>query len=298
MTRLFPLVKSPNELQMYSANCLSVISLSLHSETSDKITDSGFGKYFPASNSQNGQIGLSIVIQFIFTSSFQRTREVAQRYGALDFLEPIRVAFRLIRFSMIAAIDKMFMFALVNYFVDANIRNIIDISKYFVSNKNIKPIVTNEAELVTEIITKRVPLVNQYAYAGYLTGYQDQEYIDQLPTVLFDVDHDPKGNYLAFEVKGDSMNDGSDESYKDGDRLLCREIPSHLWCNSKLHLRKWDFVIVHKEGVLVKRIVDHDVQNHTITIHSLNPFYEDQVIDLVDVYQIFNVIEYQRKTRR
>lgn len=156
----------------------------------------------------------------------------------------------------------------------------------------------NEAEPVTEIITKRVPLVNQYAYAGYLTGYQDQEYIDQLPTVLFDVDHDPKGNYLAFEVKGDSMNDGSDESYKDGDRLLCREIPSHLWCNSKLHLRKWDFVIVHKEGVLVKRITEHDVQNHTITIHSLNPFYEDQVIDLVDVYQIFNVIEYQRKTRR
>lgn len=163
---------------------------------------------------------------------------------------------------------------------------------------NVIIIKSSEAEPVTEIITKRVPLVNQYAYAGYLTGYQDQEYIDQLPTVLFDVDHDPKGNYLAFEVKGDSMNDGSDESYKDGDRLLCREIPSHLWCNSKLHLRKWDFVIVHKEGVLVKRIVDHDVQNHTITIHSLNPFYEDQVIDLVDVYQIFNVIEYQRKTRR
>jgi transcriptional regulator with XRE-family HTH domain len=146
---------------------------------------------------------------------------------------------------------------------------------------NVIIIKSSEAEPVTEIITKRVPLVNQYAYAGYLTGYQDQEYIDQLPTVLFDVDHDPKGNYLAFEVKGDSMNDGSDESYKDGDRLLCREIPSHLWCNSKLHLRKWDFVIVHKEGVLVKRIVDHDVQNHTITIHSLNPFYEDQVIDLV-----------------
>lgn len=171
------------------------------------------------------------------------------------------------------------------------------IIKYF-SNNTAKQSNITEAEPVTEIITKRVPLINQYAYAGYLAGYQDQEYIDQLPTVLFDVDHDPKGNYLAFEVKGDSMNDGSDESYKDGDRLLCREIPSNLWCNSKLHLRKWDFVIVHKEGVLVKRIVDHDVQNHTITIHSLNPFYEDQVIDLVDVYQIFNVIEYQRKTRR
>lgn len=62
-----------------------------------------------------------ITYNIIFTSSFQRTREVAQRYGSLDFLEPIRVAFRLIRFSMIAVIDKMFIFALVNYFVDANI---------------------------------------------------------------------------------------------------------------------------------------------------------------------------------
>lgn len=69
-----------------------------------------------------------ITYNIIFTSSFQRTREIAQRYGSLDFLEPIRVAFQLIRFSTIAAIDKMFIFALVNYFVDANIKNIIDIS--------------------------------------------------------------------------------------------------------------------------------------------------------------------------
>lgn len=163
---------------------------------------------------------------------------------------------------------------------------------------NVVIIKSNDAEFIEDRLTKRVPLVNQYAYAGYLIGYQDEAYIEQLPTIAFDVDHDPKGHYLAFEVRGDSMDDGSRFSYVDGDRLFCREIQPHLWCNSKLHLRDWDFVIVHKEGILVKRIIDHDVQNHTITIHSLNPFYEDQVIDLVDVYQIFNVIGYQRKTRR
>lgn len=156
----------------------------------------------------------------------------------------------------------------------------------------------NEAEPVLKVATKRIPFINQYAYAGYLSGYQDQEYIDQLPTILFDEDNDSSGNYIAIEVKGDSMDDGSDECYKDRDILFCREILPHLWCNSKLNLRKWDFVIVHKEGVLVKRIIDHDTTNHTITIHSLNPFYEDKVIDLSDVYQIFNVISYQRKTRR
>ncbi len=149
----------------------------------------------------------------------------------------------------------------------------------------------------TEIIIQ-VPLVNQYAYAGYLSGYQTDTYLDSLPTIPFIADHEMKGNYIAFEVKGDSMNDGTEESYLEGDKLFCREIPQHLWVDSKLHIRKWDFVIVHEEGILVKRIIDHDVQNHTITVHSLNDFYPDKVIDLAEVRQIFNVVEMQRPKRR
>ena len=58
------------------------------------------------------------------------------------------------------------------------------------------------------------------------------------------------------------------------------------------------FVIVHKEGVLIKRIVEHNVENGTITVHSLNPIYPDKVISLAEVYQIFNVIEFLRPKRR
>ena len=143
-----------------------------------------------------------------------------------------------------------------------------------------------------------VPLVNQYAQAGYLCGLQDAAYIATLPTIPFIIDHEAKGNYVAFEVRGDSMNDGTEESYLEGDRLLCREIAPYLWAESKLHIRKWDFVIVHEGGILVKRIIDHDVENHTITIHSLNDMYPDRVIDLAEVKQIFNVIELQRPRRR
>ena len=143
-----------------------------------------------------------------------------------------------------------------------------------------------------------VPLVNQYAQAGYLCGYEDAAYMATLPTIPFIVDHEAQGNYVAFEVKGDSMNDGTEDSYLEGDRLLCREIQSHLWVTSKLHIRKWDFVIVHQEGILVKRIIDHNVDSHTITIHSLNDMYPDRVIDLAEVKQIFNVIELQRPRRR
>lgn len=156
----------------------------------------------------------------------------------------------------------------------------------------------NDAKPISTEIIIQVPLVNQYAYAGYLSGYQTDTYIDSLPTIPFIADHEMKGNYIAFEVKGDSMNDGTEESYLEGDKLFCREIPQHLWVDSKLHIRKWDFVIVHEEGILIKRIIDHDVQNHTITVHSLNDFYTDKVIDLADVRQIFNVVEMQRPKRR
>lgn len=143
-----------------------------------------------------------------------------------------------------------------------------------------------------------IPLVNQFAYAGYLDGYSDCTYLEQLPKIPFIVDHEGHGNYIAFEVKGDSMNNGTEESYLEGDRLYCREIQPHLWATSKLHLRKWDFVIVHEDGIVVKRIIDHDVENHTITIHSLNDMYPDRIIDLCDVRQIFNVIESVRPRRR
>lgn len=156
----------------------------------------------------------------------------------------------------------------------------------------------DEASKIDEPIILRVPLVSQYAQAGYLCGYADAAYMATLPTIPYIVDHEAQGHYVAFEVKGDSMNDGTEDAILEGDRLLCREIMPHLWADSKLHIRKWDFVIVHTEGILVKRIIDHDVEKHTITIHSLNSMYPDKVINLADVKQIFNVIELQRPRRR
>lgn len=156
----------------------------------------------------------------------------------------------------------------------------------------------NEAYPIDEPIILRVPLVSQYAQAGYLCGYADEAYMASLPTIPYIVDHEAQGHYVAFEVKGDSMNDGTEDSILEGDRLLCREIMPHLWSDSKLHIRKWDFVIVHTEGILVKRIIDHNVENHTITIHSLNSIYPDRIINLSEVKQIFNVIELQRPRRR
>ena len=144
----------------------------------------------------------------------------------------------------------------------------------------------------------KVPLVNQYAYAGYLNGFSDNEYLDNLPTVPFVLDKEYRGQYLAFEVKGDSMECETDESIPEGSILLCRNVKPEYW-KSKLHINKWDFVIVHKEmGIVVKRIIHHDVEKGIITLHSFNSFYNDYDVHLKDVQQIFNIVEVQTKRKR
>ena len=150
---------------------------------------------------------------------------------------------------------------------------------------------TREAVPLTDLQHTRVPLVSQYAYAGYLIGYADETYMAQLPTIDFTPDREMTGNYLAFEVRGDSMDDGSKESYIEGELLICREVEPHLWRDSALHYKKRDFVIVHEEGILIKRVIAHDVEHHTITVHSLNPMYPDRVINLAGVKQIFSIVE-------
>lgn len=143
-----------------------------------------------------------------------------------------------------------------------------------------------------------VPLVNQYAYAGYLSGFADNEYVDTLPKIPFILDKEYRGEYLCFEVKGDSMECESEESIPEGSILLCRNVRKEYWKN-KLHIHKWDFVIVHNtDGILVKRIINHDVESGIITIHSLNEFYEDRQLHLKDVQQIFNIVEVQTKRKR
>lgn len=146
-----------------------------------------------------------------------------------------------------------------------------------------------------------VELISKYAYAGYLTGYGDMEYLEMLPKVKVIVDKTIHGNYKCFEVKGDSMVDGSFESWLDGDIVLGREVKRELWL-PKLHINKCDFIIVHKDGILLKRIISQDNNNGTITIHSLNPdksAYPDEEIYLDDVMQIFSTVQLvKRETRR
>src|SRR5690606_28808049 len=99
-------------------------------------------------------------------------------------------------------------------------------------------------------------------------------------------------------VEGDSMDDGSRNSLCEGDKILCREVKQELW-TSKLHFKDWYFVMAMKnDGIVVKQITAHDVENGIICCHSLNPLFEDFEINLRDVAELYNVIKIvDRNTR-
>lgn len=162
----------------------------------------------------------------------------------------------------------------------------------FVTGNNSNAILTSRSEEVT-----RAPLISQFAHAGYLRGFGEMEFMESQP-VYFSTRKYENGNYVAFEIRGESMRDGSDLSICDGDIALCRELPLELW-RYKIHTPKV-FVIVHQtEGITCKEIIQHDLETGEITCHSWNkdPGYIDFKINLGDVRQLFYLIEISRKSR-
>jgi SOS-response transcriptional repressor LexA len=138
---------------------------------------------------------------------------------------------------------------------------------------------------------RMIPLVSKHAHAGYLAGYADPEYLEDMPLVPMYSTKEHRGHYVAFEVTGDSMDDGSKQAILDGDVVICREVGRQHWVN-KLHIHQYQFVIVHREqGITVKTISDHNTATGSLLLTPLNSFYDPYTVMLDDVAQLFNIVQ-------
>ncbi|WGU68209.1 LexA family transcriptional regulator [Capnocytophaga canimorsus] len=161
------------------------------------------------------------------------------------------------------------------------------------ANSNIESEIIPKGELKPKEYshTLQVRVVTNKAKAGWADGFYNDEYLEDMPIITIDADESHKGKYLAFEVAGDSM----EPDYLEGDIVICREVQRHLW-TSKLHIRDWDFVIAHyTEGIMLKEIIEHDVEKGIITCRSLNPNHKDFKIKLREVSSLYNVVEVRQK---
>ena len=114
----------------------------------------------------------------------------------------------------------------------------------------------------------------------------------------FETDKIVHGKYFAFEVKGESMDDGTRNSFEEGDRVLVRELDRMHW---KDELRFSDYpywVVVFDSSVLIKQIVAQDLEKGTITFHSLNPSpeYSDFVLEMDKIRALYYVLQKKPKT--
>jgi len=141
----------------------------------------------------------------------------------------------------------------------------------------------------------KVKFVADTAKAGFLNGFKDPEYIEELPFREITVDFFPRGKYMAFEAEGDSMDDRSIYAIPDKTILTARELDQDKW-RPKLHSHKYpNWIFVHKyEGILVKQIASQDFEAGVITLRSLNPnktLFPDKELLLKDICAIYNVVK-------
>lgn len=139
-----------------------------------------------------------------------------------------------------------------------------------------------------------VPLIPIKASAGYRENFQDENYINtHYDKHYFPVTRQYRGKYFAFVTEGPSMDDGTSEAIIEGSTVTGRDIQKQHWVN-KFHMGSFkDYVIVHRDVILVKRIIDHNTEKGTILCNSLNPDkrkYPDFEINLDECLQILNIV--------
>jgi transcriptional regulator with XRE-family HTH domain len=120
------------------------------------------------------------------------------------------------------------------------------------------------------------------AAAGYLAGYADSEFIDELNT--FTLPMLSGGNYRAFEIIGDSMLPTPSGSIIVGEKVDDMETIK----NNMAYI-----VVSRNEGIVYKRIVKNNKSKNKLTLVSDNPSYQPYQVnsdDIVELWQAQSVI--------
>lgn len=134
---------------------------------------------------------------------------------------------------------------------------------------------------VDEKNQERIPLVEEPTRAGYAQYYNDERYISELPT--YSIPGFRNGTFRIFEVEGDSMY----PSIKARDLIIC----SHVERFSDLKDGQI-YVVVYKEGIVVKRVYNSSGPRKAVILRSDNPVFRDSVVLAEDILEVW---EYRKR---
>jgi transcriptional regulator with XRE-family HTH domain len=121
-----------------------------------------------------------------------------------------------------------------------------------------------------------IPFVPVKAAAGYLAGYADPEFIDELNT--FTLPMLSGGDYRAFEIVGDSMMPTPSGSVIVGEKVQSLDdVKSNQ-----------TYIVVSKtDGIVYKRILKNNRQKNKLTFVSDNPAYQPYLVNSEDILEVW-----------
>ncbi len=121
-----------------------------------------------------------------------------------------------------------------------------------------------------------IPFVPVKAAAGYLSGFADPEFVDELNT--FTLPMLTGGDYRAFEIIGDSMIPTPSGSVIVGEKV---ETLEEVKTNNT-------YIVVSKtEGIVYKRIMKNNRQKNKYTLVSDNPSYQPYMVNAEDIIEVW-----------
>lgn len=121
-----------------------------------------------------------------------------------------------------------------------------------------------------------IPFVPVKAAAGYLAGFADPEFIDELNT--FTLPMLTGGEYRAFEIVGDSMMPTPSGSVIVGEKV---ENLDDVKSNNT-------YVVVSKtDGIVYKRVMKNGRQKAKLTLVSDNPAYQPYTVSAEDILEVW-----------
>ena len=124
---------------------------------------------------------------------------------------------------------------------------------------------------------ENVELVTQKASAGYLSGFQDPEFVKELPKISMPVL--PRNRtYRAFEIQGDSML-----PIQPGSIIFAEYVEDVASIkNGKLYI-----LVTRHDGIVFKRVFNFAGQEQKLLLVSDNRSFEPYGVDVSDILEVW-----------
>ena len=147
----------------------------------------------------------------------------------------------------------------------------------------IEPIKVEGRSLMPKVVVvddddnDRIPLVSVKAQAGYLEGYDDSNYIEELPT--YSLPEMRNGTYRMFQVSGFSMY----PTLQDGSYVIGKFVEDWEWLGDN----RVCVVVTERDGVIVKRVTNRAREKGFLYCKSDNRDYKHIKVMLEDIKEIW-----------